>query len=159
MEDVRSAKQVAKLFLAWACEDGDLLTNLKLQKLLYYAQAWHLVNFQKPIFRDPLRAWALGPVVSSIYADLKKYGATPIPYKPSGSEDDPFAKSQLAFLRECYVVFSNFSASQLVSMSHNELPWIDTWNDGMGMNCEISHASMKKFYSELYRKSNGKTKV
>jgi uncharacterized phage-associated protein len=50
------AIDVAKYFLNWANNKGDLITNLKMQKLLYYAQAWYLVNFKKPLFSDPIEA-------------------------------------------------------------------------------------------------------
>ncbi|MBI5345580.1 MAG: DUF4065 domain-containing protein [Chlamydiae bacterium] len=50
------------------------LTNKKLQKLLYYAQAWSLVLRKKPIFDEPIEAWPHGPVVSKVYHHYKKFG-------------------------------------------------------------------------------------
>lgn len=49
------------------------LTNLKLQKLLYYAQAWHLVFRQEPLFTDRIEAWRHGPVVPSVFRQYRHF--------------------------------------------------------------------------------------
>ena len=72
------ASDVSDLFLCWASIDGDLITNLKLQKLLYYAQAWHLAHFGSPLFSDDIEAWQYGPVIKSIYQKYSKFGNQPI---------------------------------------------------------------------------------
>ena len=59
---------VAKYFLSLSDDSsGDYISNLKLQKLLYYAQGFHLAIFNKPLFNEPIEAWAHGPVVGSSY--------------------------------------------------------------------------------------------
>jgi uncharacterized phage-associated protein len=55
------AHEVAQAFLAFCNEYGDTLTNLKLQKLLYYAQGWYLAMHDEPLFDEPLEAWTLQP--------------------------------------------------------------------------------------------------
>jgi uncharacterized phage-associated protein len=47
------------------------LTHLKIQKLLYFAQGWHLAYFDFPLFEDPVEAWKYGPVVTSVYYALR----------------------------------------------------------------------------------------
>jgi len=148
------ALDVAKMFLFWAKEDGDIITNLKLQKLLYYAQAWHLVNYGRRLFMDEIEAWDFGPVVKTIYHKWKKYGSTPIPYEITGKEADQFSEPKLKFLQELYRIYSNFSATQLVSMTHGEKPWKESFNKGQ--NVVISTKLMKEYYSELYDKQYGK---
>ena len=150
------AIDVANLLLAWAKENGDVITNLKLQKLLYYAQAWYLVNYNKRLFDDPIEAWDLGPVVRSIYRKWKQYGGTPIPYEPTGRESKVFQKHQIEFLKEYFRVFSNLSATALVSMTHSEDPWKNAYNNQK--NSEIDTREMKVFYSRLYRKEHGEGK-
>jgi len=66
-----TAQDVTDLMLYWANRDGDLISNLKLQKLLYYAQAWHLVNFDVPLFGDSIEAWDFGPVIPNVYRQYK----------------------------------------------------------------------------------------
>jgi len=149
-----TALNVANLFLAWAAEDGDSITNLKLQKLLYYAQAWYLVNSRRRLFSDPIEAWSFGPVIRDIYLNWKRYGSKPIPYKPTRQEEHRFTGSQLTFLRECYRIFSNFSATALLSMSHNEDPWKTAFQ--RGPNTVISPSQMRDYYTRLYETQNGK---
>ena len=66
--------QAAKYFLAQASEDaGDLISNLKLQKLVYYAQGFHLALYDEPLFLEAIEAWTHGPVVPDLYRHYKKY--------------------------------------------------------------------------------------
>ena len=94
------ALDVANLFLHWANTAGDLISNLKMQKLLYYAQAWHLVNFRQRLFSDPIEAWDLGPVIRSVYSKYRKHGYGPISYKGTCHEEDVFSSGQIEFLKE-----------------------------------------------------------
>ena len=74
------AIEVARYFLSLTDEDaGELISNLKLQKLLYYAQGFHLVIYGEPLFPETIEAWAHGPVVTSVYHQYKEYGSEPIP--------------------------------------------------------------------------------
>lgn len=141
-----TAINVAELFLSWSNKDGDLITNLKIQKLLYYTQAWHLVNFETPIFKDQIRAWVFGPVIPSVYHELKKFGQAPIQYDTNGKEQTAFTDEQLEYLKLLYDKFFGFSAYELVNMSHNEEPWKIAYKSS---NRTISHKSMKEYYSKL----------
>ena len=72
-----TASEVAKWFLAYnrdvlAEEGGEYISNLKLQKLLYYAQGSFLAVTDSPLFDDPIVAWQHGPVVESVYHEYKK---------------------------------------------------------------------------------------
>jgi uncharacterized phage-associated protein len=149
-----TAKDVAELFLSWANRDGDLITNLKMQKLLYYAHAWYLVNFNgKPLFDDIIEAWNLGPVVPNIYQLFKRSASKPIAYKNNNNEEKVFTSNQIAYLKEFYLKYIGFSAHELVNMSHNEKPWKDTYEEGV--NNIISNSLMRSYYSGLLKKANG----
>jgi len=141
-----SAIDVAKLFLCWANNDGDLITNLKIQKLLYYAQAWHLVYFRKPLFIENVEAWDFGPVIHEAYNHFKKFGSRSIRYKETGEEKSGFNKNQLMFLKDLYDVFIKYAAHELVNMTHNEEPWRKAYKSTDKI---ISHDSMKSFYSNV----------
>jgi len=67
------ALTIAKHILKICADHGDNLTNLKLQKLLYYSQAWYLALNDETLFSDDIEAWVHGPVVSSVYQEYKKY--------------------------------------------------------------------------------------
>ena len=67
-----SCDDAAKYFLAQVSEDaGDLISNLKLQKLLYYAQGFHLALYDQPLFPEAIEAWTHGPVVPDLYRHYK----------------------------------------------------------------------------------------
>jgi len=148
-----SCIDVAKLFLSWANRDGDLITNLKIQKLLYYAQAWHLVHFKKNLFDEPIVAWELGPVVPVAYKEFKRFSFKPIEYKKNDKEEKGFTKEKLSFLNNCYSTFIKFPAHDLVNMSHNEDPWKIAYSTPSKI---ISYSSMQEYYSELLKKQKNK---
>ena len=72
---------VAKYFLSNVDEEaGDMVSNLKLQKLVYYAQRFHLAIFGKPLFNEEIEAWAHGGlVVPDLYHRYKEHSASGIP--------------------------------------------------------------------------------
>lgn len=144
-----NAQNVAELFLSWANKDGELITNLKMQKLLYYAQAWHLVNFDKRLFEDPIEAWDLGPVIPQVYRSFKKFRHGPIEHKENGNEEGSFSEKQLSYLREFYNTYIGFKAHELVNMTHNEQPWNTAFETGS----DIDSDEMKAYYVKLYRES------
>jgi uncharacterized phage-associated protein len=150
------AYDVAKLFLKWARENGDTITNLKIQKLLYYAQAWYLVNYGRRLFDDDIEAWELGPVIRSIYRKWKQFNSSPIQYIPNGKETNVFQKHQVDFLVEFYRIFSSLSSTTLVSMAHNEDPWKKAFKSGQ--NTIISTSVMKDYYTKLYKKMRSNRK-
>ena len=143
------AINVAEYFLYKANEDGELITNLKMQKLLYYAQAWYLVNFNKPLFDDEIEAWSFGPVIRSVYQKYKEFGHTPIIYdNKKGEILKKFSKTDQEFLNEFYDKFINYTAHDLVSLSHSEDPFIEAYNS---LSKLISLKKMKHFYSKQYK--------
>ncbi|RIE17683.1 Panacea domain-containing protein [Candidatus Cryosericum septentrionale] len=123
-----TALSVAGYFIELAAEsDENDLTNLKLQKLLYFAQGKHLSQFDTPLFHDDIEAWKLGPVVRAVYSEYKKCGAFPItvfdgsPTSASRNLPEPIK----AFLKKrVWDKYGKYSASYLVSLSHKQGgPW------------------------------------
>lgn len=140
------ALDVAQSILYIAHQAGDNITNLKLQKLLYYAQAWYLVNFDKPLFEDNIEAWQYGPVVREVYITFNKYQNKPIS-KFDKKAIDKLTAEQVDYLKEFCAYFMKFSASELVSMTHSEQPWIEAFEQGA--QTVISIETMKTYYNGL----------
>ena len=70
---------VANYFLALVDEDaGDTISNMKLQKLVYYAQGFYLALYGKPLFPERIEAWDQGPVIPELYRRFEKFGAKAI---------------------------------------------------------------------------------
>lgn len=108
--------------------DGDGISNLKLQKLVYYAQGFYSAIFDSPLFSDKIEAWTHGPVVSSLYQAYKHHGSTLIPTNQH-FDMSSIDKDTLGLLDEVYDVFGQYSAWKLRDMTHEEKPWIDHENE------------------------------
>lgn len=109
-----------------ANETGDLMTNLRLQKLLYFAQGWHLARFAKPLFDAPLAAWRYGPVVPEIYQMYKRNGAMGID-EPSEVPADAFTNDEYDLLLDVAREYGAYSTQALVELSHApKAPWSHT---------------------------------
>lgn len=124
-----SALSVAGYFIELAAEsDENDLTNLKLQKLLYFAQGRHLSQFQKPLFRDEIEAWKLGPVVRAVYSEYKKCGAFPITvfdgFHASTSREKLPESIKVFLKKQVWEKYGKYSAGYLVGLTHKEGgPW------------------------------------
>jgi len=143
------AKQVAKWFLArnrdaTNDEGADYISNLKLQKLLYYAQGCFLALKDRPLFDDPIVAWQHGPVVESVYHQYKKNGSNGIPFEEDFDFSE-FSEEENTLLNEVYNTFGQYSAWKLRNMTHNEAPWQDTPQNG-----EISRTAIKDYFTKEY---------
>jgi len=117
---------VADYFLAkTTLEEDELMSNLKLQKLLYYIQGFHLALFDNPIFDDEIEAWRHGPVTPTIYHAFKSNGSNPILCDECNKDFEVlFSPEQRELLDEVYDVFGQYSAWRLRDMTHEEPTWI-----------------------------------
>ncbi len=121
-----TAKNVAEYFLALSSpEEGDIISNLKIQKLVYYAQGYHLALYDRPFFGDKIVAWEHGPVVESLYHDYKKFGSGAIE-QPQVFDSSNFTAEQHDLVKEVYKVLGQFSGWKLRNMTHSESPWLET---------------------------------
>lgn len=125
-----SCFDVADYFLSLTDDDaGDLISNLKLQKLVYYAQGFHLALYKKPLFDETIEAWMHGPVIPELYRKYKKYCDSFIP-KPESLSMDKYGRKVKELLDEVYKVLGQFSAWKLRGMTHEEPPWKVAYQQG-----------------------------
>ncbi len=103
-------------------EAGDLITQLKLQKLVYYAQAWSLALRGQCIFDETIEAWINGPVVPSLWTEFREYGKNPIP-QPKGEDTCSLNSEEIKLLDYLWGIYGELSASKLWKLSHKENPW------------------------------------
>ena len=138
-----SCFDVANYFLSLVDEDcGDLMSNLKLQKLLYYAQGLWLSIKGQPLFNENLEAWAYGPVVPEVYHQYKHFGHQPL-FCPKGIDFSIYSEEVTDFLGEVYSYYGQFSAWRLSELTHDETPWLNHYKK---KNPIISHEEMKDFF-------------
>lgn len=115
------ARDVANYLIASAHEHGSFVSNLKLQKLLYYAQGWHLGIFQRCLFSEKFEAWIHGPVIPSLYREFKGYSWRNIDEDVRKPE---FASEVVDFLDEMIGEYLHLDAYHLEKMTHRESPWV-----------------------------------
>lgn len=141
-----SAMDVARYFLAQCDrEEGELISNLKLQKLLYYAQGVHLAVHNEPLFPEAIEAWDHGPVVPSVYHVYKRHRDAAIP-RPTDVDFGIYSEQARDTLDEVYNVFGQFSAWKLRRMTHDEPPWRDTPRGAV-----IGHDPLKNYFQTLLK--------
>lgn len=112
--------EIADYFIYESNQTGSLISNLKLQKLVYYAQAWHLALFNGPLFRGTFQAWVHGPVLPELYQRFKVFGWKPI-IEDVDQPQLPAAISE--FLAQITEAYMPYEALALEQMTHAELPW------------------------------------
>lgn len=115
---------VARYFIIRAYDDGidDEMTNMKVQKLLYYSQSLHLALYDEPLFDEEIQAWRYGPVCPPVYRFYSDFEARqlPIPKKEFLSQISHETKE---LLEEIWEYFGGYHAYLLSDMTHVEFPW------------------------------------
>lgn len=143
-----AALHVADFFLivAAAEEEPDYLSSLRLQKLLYYAQALSLAIRDRPLFREDIEAWIDGPVVPTVFARFADSADRRI--APSSTfvwlsaEDDEFVRS-------VWKAYKGYSATAIRKMTQYEAPWrlADRGPSNGGAPAIMTHESMKDYFA------------
>lgn len=153
---------VARYIINYSNQKEYGISNLRLQKLLYFVQAYYLAFTEvgTPCFNDEIEAWDFGPVVPRVYQEFKRFGSGNIPTITSYivfDDEDIWSAHSVEFDNETIpkcdrerinkVVdkFSSYSTTSLVSLTHNQRPWRDAYsgiNNGI-----ISKESIKEYFS------------
>lgn len=137
-------KAIANYFLAIANAQGQTLSPLKIQKLVYFANGCHLAIKDVPLINEQVEAWAYSPVIPSLYREFRRYGDQPVtepatvlsydsedPFDSNACEtvptlddrpaDAPFSRTLLDRIWEIY---GDYSAIQLSNLTHQDgAPW------------------------------------
>ena len=109
--------------------DYDPITNMKLQKLVYYAQGACLAILDKPLFNETLEAWKYGPVSSKLYQHYKSYKNNPINEQIDIQYlNKSFSPTEINVLNLVYNKFSIYTAFKLKDMSHQDAAWKDNFH-------------------------------
>ncbi len=136
------AMDVAKYVITHCREMQRPISNLKLQKLLYFIQAQFLGGEDHACFFNRIEAWDLGPVVPDVYHHFKVYGSNPLILWNEGnfgvSAHDRRVIDRI--VDRCNV----YTASELVDLTHQQTPWIQAREKGY--NGQITNESIRRFF-------------
>lgn len=119
-----NCQDVARYFIIKAYEDGREaeMTNMKVQKLLYYAQSLYLALHDNPLFDDEIQAWRYGPVCPPAYRLYSDFEAQQLPIPDKGFLES-ISHEIKKLLEEVWEYFGEYHAYQLSGMTHLEFPW------------------------------------
>lgn len=138
------AEELAAFLIAYSIKQSCLISNLKLQKLLYFAQCYALISENRKLFDEPIEAWAFGPVVPDVYILYKQYGGASILRLARNTE--PISKKDRQILIAVFDQFKNWSATDLTQLTLSQRPWQDAYNEGR--KNEITISAIKSFFSK-----------
>lgn len=136
------ASDIARYFLWKYGGDEDPISNLKLQKLLYYAQGYYTAFFDDSLFGDTIEAWDHGPVVRNVWQTYAQHGSGTIP-KPETFDVGQIPEQQLGLLDRVYEAYGQYTAWKLRDMTHEEQPWLIARAEGTA----ISPSLLREFFT------------
>jgi len=147
---MNTALDVARYLLHLSNQEPEpeLVTHLRLQKLLYYCQGWALTFRDEPLFPDRIEAWLHGPVVTTVYPIFADYASAPLaPHE--GRDCDAIDRNTKSFLQSIWDEYKKHSASELRRKTHEETPW-KAARGQRGPDdpapVEITHSSLTHFF-------------
>jgi uncharacterized phage-associated protein len=145
------ALDIGRYFVYLANQEKRPISNKKLQKLVYYAQAWSLALNGKKLFNDPIEAWVHGPAVRSVYVAYKKFGFSPIAEEVAANDIKNISGKTKSLLDDVWGVYGKLDAQYLEMLSHSEKPWQEA-REGLqnyeNSEKEITPKAMKSYFSE-----------
>lgn len=157
------AVDVAKYFITIngqknSDDEGNNLSKLKLQKLLYYAQGYYLALYNEALFDEEIRAWEHGPVVKEVYDHFKNIQGNFIPTIKKNTLDEReqtcMSLEQKETIEEVYELMGQYSAWKLREKTHNETPWLETYDEKNKSNAEaniIPKETIKKYFKNYIK--------
>lgn len=126
------------------------MSAMKLQKLVYYAQAWHTVWTDRPLFQERIEAWANGPVSPVLYE--KHRGQFILNSGVFNGQPDQLTPDEVDSICRVIEAYGDKTSQWLSDLTHMESPWKIARNgisSGERGNREISLASMHEYYGSL----------
>ncbi|TQI75517.1 putative phage-associated protein [Bosea sp. AK1] len=156
-------RAVANYVLDFCDKQNRALTNLGLQKVVYFCHVWSLLDLGRPLIKHSFEAWEYGPVLPYLYREFKAFDRSPISGR--AFQLDPrngtrqvvryqFDSETEAFLASIVGFYTRLSAGALVQLSHVEGgPWYEAWNHGGSVNpgMKIDDGQIREFYSRIRR--------
>lgn len=142
-------------------ESGRSVTNMQIQKLMYFFEAYYmnLNDNVECLYQCNFNAWAFGPVAIPLYTKFRKFGNNPIELtKENIEEGNKIDAEKKKLLDNIFLTFKDFKAIDLVKITHmSNSPWERVWNKngkkvGYGANTYIDKNETKKWFGELFGK-------
>ncbi|WP_433952867.1 Panacea domain-containing protein [Curtobacterium flaccumfaciens] len=149
-----NANDVASVILS---RSGKWLDSMRLQKLLYYVQSWHLAITDEPLFPEHFKAYINGPVVPQVWHERKDRATRrPAHQNLAGIDVDELSS---AIIDEVLAMYGSLTGDELSALTHTERPWVEARAgvpEGAPSSEPLSERSMARFY-RAHRTLGGRT--
>ena len=149
-----SASAIAYAFVKKGIEEGNYVTQMKLQKLVYFAHGYHRARYAEPVMKEEFEAWKFGPVVQSIYQDYKLYGSEHIidtgliTNQVEKLESIQLDTSATDAIEYTWQITKRLSASELSRWSHLDgSPWAQVYNERQN-SIPIKNTSIEAYFKK-----------
>jgi len=168
MNKRHSALAIANYFIGRSIDENVVdMTHMKLQKLAYFAHAWHLAFLGKPLIGEGIQAWQYGPVIEGLYHEFKSYGESRIvekakemhlteeglKYLPPVEVND---SEVVNVLDAVWKQYAKYTSIQLSNITHQDgTPWkevIDKYPESIPKQVVIPDELIEKYYKEKLKK-------
>ncbi|RLJ33869.1 putative phage-associated protein [Chryseobacterium sp. 7] len=159
MENIKNLGKIKATLLAdFILQKYGCMSHLKLQKLVYYCDAYHLAYFDEELINENFEAWVHGPVCRDIYNDLKDKSILysdinktfdKSTYNPENIVEQALTTDQKDILKNVLDELSTWTGLDLENATHREFPWIEArvgFSPGEKCDVFIKKESMKQFY-------------
>ncbi|MCU7943990.1 MAG: Panacea domain-containing protein [Candidatus Thiodiazotropha sp.] len=160
---MRDGREVANYILDYADENGISVTNLGLQKIIYFCHVWYLVSTNRPLIKQNFEAWEFGPVLPYLYRFFNEFGDTKITARATKLDHKTgnrviarinIGKAEESLLESIVSFYSRLSVTQLVEQSHvSGGPWHEVWYHETKVNpgMQIRNQDILNFYASNER--------
>ena len=140
-----SAIAVANYIIEYEHSKNRMISNLKLQKLLYFVQARFFMVYGKPCFRDKIEAWSFGPVVVNVYHAYKYSGGMDITCLEE-DVDINISNQDKEIINEVLESFAKTPIFRLVEITHHQTPWMSAIKNFFSK--EITNESIQQYFCQ-----------
>lgn len=154
-------REIANFVLDYCEEIGRPVSNLALQKLVFFCHVWSLIELHRPLVRHKFEAWEHGPVLQYLHREFRRFERKPITGRATRIDkrtgvraiaEYEFDDRTRDLLSKVIAIYSRLTASQLRNISHVPGgPWERAWNHEGKVNpgMKIENEDITAFYSKL----------
>lgn len=141
-------KIVCNYIIGYCQLNNDIITNLQLQKVLYYVQGYFLKKYGYPAFDAYIEAWQYGPVVPEAYYDFCSNGKKPLYVnEPECSVDKIQLKDYRRLINKIIDKCIKMRVGELIEKTHSELPWQNVWDNKLKSKSKISKDKIYEYFT------------
>lgn len=145
------AIDVANIFIELANDDEQgNITNMAVNKLVYFAQGWSLALLNKPLFDDDILAWQYGPVEKQVYYTFKPCGRDLIEEPSENVDTENLNSDEIDLIMDVYNHYREYSSIGLMNLSHDEEgPWAKNYDMNVIGGTVIPKKEIQAYFKKL----------